>query len=338
VVTRFILFTLALTTTAIAQDSTIFRLPVQVVTAPTAVTSHEGKSVRGLQPHEFQLFDNDRSQNLRVDPIDEPVSLAIAVQTNDAVRAWLPQVRRIASAVEALLTGATGEASLIAFSDQITILQAPTSDTASLDHAFAALAPGGAQSRFLDAIAAASKQLSTAPPDHRRVILVIAQSGDAGSRATLRDILRDLEASNTAVYSLVMPHVGRDLIQNTVSVRGTNGQFGRADTGIMASVDLGKLIPEIFREGKGATGEDELSLLTAETGGRRIPFRRLKDLEAGVSAIGEEFHTEYLLSYTPDRADPGYHRIRVQLDRPGVIVRSRPGYYITQSSASPQPE
>src|SRR5882724_11217861 len=82
--------------------------------------------------------------------------------------------------------------------------------------------------------------------DRRRVILLIAQSGDVSSRAQLRDVLRELELNNIVLYSLVMPRIGKDLIKNTISIGSTNGAFGRSDTGIMGTIDLGKLIPEIF--------------------------------------------------------------------------------------------
>jgi VWFA-related protein len=315
-------------------QETVFRVPVRVVTVPTAVISPGGQFVRGLQPHEFRLFDNDRDQNLHLDYVEGPLSLAIVVQTNDAVRAWLPEVRRVASVVEATLLGATGEASVSTFGDDVKSLQPFSADTALLDKSFASISPGGDRSRCLDAVLVAAKQLAAVSPDRRRVILLIAQSGDVGSRAQLRDVLRELELNNIVLYSLVMPRVGKDLIKNTISIGSTNGAFGRSDTGIMGTIDLGKLIPEIFRGEKATSGQDEVTVLTGEMGGRRIPFRKLRDLEDGISGIGAELHTEYLLSYTPDRNTPGYHRIRVQVDRPDTVVRSRPGYYVPQSDAS----
>ena len=202
--------------------------------------------MRGLQPYEFRLLDNDRSQNLHVDYVDEPLSLAIVVQTNGAVRAWLPDVRRAGSVVEALLLGETGEASVSTFSDEVKTIQPLSASAALLDKAFASISPGGDRSRCLDAVIAAAKQLEAVSVNRRRGILLIRQSGDVGSIAQLRDALRELELNNIVLFSLVMPRVGKDLVQNTLSIRSTNGAFGRADTGIMGTVDRGKLIPEIF--------------------------------------------------------------------------------------------
>ncbi len=89
-------------------------------------------------------------------------------------------------------------------------------------------------------------------------------------------------------------------------------------------------MPEIYRGTKSASGQDYLTILTSETGGRQFPFRTLRDLETGISAVGEELHTEYVLSYTPDLSDEGYHRISVVANRPDVLVRSRPGYYVVR--------
>jgi VWFA-related protein len=316
------------------QSPAIIRVPVRIVTVPTAVVSTEGKQVRDLQADDFQLFDNERSQSIRLDYADEPVSLAIVVQNNDSVRAWLPSVRRIAGMIEALIAGETGDTSLTIFGDEVSLLQPLTGNSALLDKAFRSIAPSaGNQSHILDAIASAAKQLERLSPQRRRVVLLIAQSADVGSTSNLPDVLSELERNNISVYSLVMPSVGKELIQKTIAIKDAKSLHPN-DIGIAASVDPGKLIPEIYRAGKAGAGKDDLTVLTNEVGGRRVPFRKLRDLEAGVSAIAEELHTEYILSYTPDHFEPGYHRIRVQVGRRGVVVRARPGYYVLQSDIS----
>jgi len=331
-----ILAVLAGISTAGFGQETVFQVPVRVVTVPAVVVTSGGQFIRGLQDHDFRLLDNDRGQNLHLEYAEAPLSLAIVVQTNDAVRAWLPEVRRVASVVEAMLLGATGEASVSTFSDDVRTLQPFSADAVLLDRSFASISPNGDRSRCLDAVLVAAKQLAIVSPDRRRVILLISQSGDVGSAAPLHDVLKELELDNIVLYGLAMPRVGKDLVKNTISITGTNGAYGRSDTGIMGTIDLGKLIPEIFREEKASLGQDAIAVLTSEMGGRRVPFRKLSDLEHGISGIGLELHTEYLLSYTPDRNTPGYHRIHVQVDRPDIVVRARPGYYLSEFDASQQ--
>jgi hypothetical protein len=136
-----------------------------------------------------------------------------------------------ASLVEALLIGETGEASLISFGDEVKPLQPFTVNPALLDKAFSEISPTGTRSRCLDAVAAAAKQLEAVPARRRRVIVLVAQSGDVGSAAQLRDVLEELELNNIAVFSLVMPRAGKDLIQHTISLRSVNGALGTSDTG-----------------------------------------------------------------------------------------------------------
>jgi VWFA-related protein len=202
-----------------------------------------------------------------------------------------------------------------------------TASIALLDKAFASLALRGDHRRCLDAVAEAANQLEAAAAERRKVILIIAQPSDVGSAAHLPDILTRLEHDNITVYQLVMPLAGLDLMEKTVAITKIHGVPVGNGTGIMGSIDLGTLVPEIMRGTKTASGQDELVLLANDLGGNRIPFRKQRDLESGISAIGRELHTGYILSYTPDSADPGYHRIRVETTEPGMTVRARPGYY-----------
>jgi VWFA-related protein len=303
----------------LSQEPILIRVPVRIVAVPTAVQGRDGHFVRGLQPPAFHLFDNDRRQIFRLEDAGAHVSLAIAVQTSNSVSAWLPHVRRIASTIEALALGETGEASLISFGDELKVLQPMTSSADRLDLAFRNLSAKGTKSRCLDALALAAKQLEETSAQHRRVILLIAQAGDSGSSSELRSILADLERNNISLHSLIMPRVGKNLIHDTISAQGIPH-----DSGFKTTLDLGKLVPEIARGSKALSGQDEITVLTTETGGRKNPFRSLHDLESGIAAFGEELHNQYLLTYTPDHGEPGYHRIRVSVDTPGTSTRSRP--------------
>ena len=113
--------------------------------------------------------------------------------------------------------------------------------------------------------------------------------------------------------------------------------FGLMETFRLSPVlssELSKLVPEIYRGRKTASGQDAITVLTSYTGGRKVPFRNLRELESALTAVGEELHSGYILSYQPDRDDPGYHRIRVEVARRDVVVHTRPGYYMDANSPS----
>jgi len=122
---------------------------------------------------------------------------------------------------------------------------------------------------------AAARELEQEPPQRRRVILLIAQAADIGSKTSLRDVIRELELNNIVVYSLVMPRIGSALIGKTVSLQDAKSYFHSNDIGIVGGLNLGELIPEIYRAKKTAAHKDALSIVTAEMGGGQLPFHSL---------------------------------------------------------------
>ncbi len=70
-------------------------------------------------------------------------------------------------------------------------------------------------------------------------------------------------------------------------------------------------------------------MFTRFTGGKEYSFLSQKSLERAVTAVGEEIHSQYLLSYNPNNLqEGGFHEIRVEVNRPRLEVRTRPGYWI----------
>ena len=53
-------------------------------------------------------------------------------------------------------------------------------------------------------------------------------------------------------------------------------------------------------------------------------------LEDAITDIGKDLNSEYILSYQPTKdveEEPGYHSIRVLVNRPGLKIRTRSGYW-----------
>ena len=64
-------------------------------------------------------------------------------------------------------------------------------------------------------------------------------------------------------------------------------------------------------------------------GGAHLATFRDRSIEKAIDEIGGELHSQYSLSYTPTgTGEMGYHEIKVSVDRAGVKVRARPGYYL----------
>ena len=71
-----------------------------------------------------------------------------------------------------------------------------------------------------------------------------------------------------------------------------------------------------------------LQTITLRTGGRIYQADTFDDTRAAFNAIAEELRNQYLIGYysTSNKRDGKYHKIKLELSRKGVVVRSRPGY------------
>ena len=83
-------------------------------------------------------------------------------------------------------------------------------------------------------------------------------------------------------------------------------------------VAIGSQRPPVFAE------------LATASGGRSVFQTDPRELSATLTSIANELRSQYLLGYTPARpvaAEPSWRSIEVVVNRPGVRVRARDGYY-----------
>jgi VWFA-related protein len=71
-----------------------------------------------------------------------------------------------------------------------------------------------------------------------------------------------------------------------------------------------------------------LARLLADSGGRRLDLRSVDEVEAAFRGVVEELRNHYVLGYYPKarRGDGSWHRLQVEVRRPGVAVRCAGGY------------
>jgi hypothetical protein len=125
---------------------TTIRVPVHLVTVPTLVFVNNDHLVPGLEVKDFRVFDNGQRQNAALDTIDSPVTVAIAIQVNRDVREYVSFISKVGSAFETLLVGASGEAAIITYADEVSIrmiLRKKSSGVITLAASLSASGSGG---------------------------------------------------------------------------------------------------------------------------------------------------------------------------------------------------
>jgi VWFA-related protein len=300
----------------------VIRSESRLVMAPVVVLDANGAYVSDLGVGDFELLDDGTPRAVRVDTADTgvaPISLIVAVQKAAISAAVLAKVRKIGAMIQPLITGDRGEAALIAFDDELHTVQEFTSDPVVISDAFTSLTAGSQAltARMLDAVELASKMFAARKADSRRVLLLISESRDRGSKLTLDRAVELAQREGMVVYAA------------TYSAYATPFTAKPGDAPPLDSdTNLLGVFTELGRNAKKLTARR----LAAETGGAQFSFLKQSGLENIITETGADLHSQYLLSFTPPNdAAPGLHTIEVRVKGGEKFhVRARRAYWVAE--------
>lgn len=228
-----------------------------------------------------------------------------------------------------------------------------TQQTSQAAFLLANLQPGDNDAAILDAVAFAIERLRDQPTRFRRAIVLLSETVDQSSKTSLRDALRLIGNTNTAVYSFGFSSA-RD------AVKHENSKFNRPDEpgpvhgcfskdgtdaeyvghyGKQALDCISELAPPLRIGTMAYLAADEglrrnTSQSIAElTGGMFRHFENGRDLTAGLSLLARDLPNYYVLSFRPFALTPGPHALRLAMkDRPSLSVTYRTEYWLDSDS------
>jgi VWFA-related protein len=294
---------------------------VPLVLAPVTVTDRKGNLIDGLTVKDFALTDEGVPQKLRLDTSDTvlaPVSLVVAVQSSGISTPELFRIQRVGSMIKPLVIGDRGQAAVIAFDEETRVFEDFTSDSSKISSAFERINPRTIKSaRLIDAVGEGVRMLTTRPANNRRIMLLLSESRDRGSRMKLAEAIEQAQRAGVVIYA------------GTYSAQGAAWTSRPENAPPMpGGPDYLGGIGELVRLGK-ANAADEFA---RATGGRHLSFLTLNSLEKTISRTGEEIHSQYLLSFVPaESKKSGFHRIQVAVpSMPNAVIRVRAGYWTEQ--------
>jgi VWFA-related protein len=321
-----------------------FRGGTQVVQAPVTVLDRDGHIVNGLNALDFTLLDNGKPQPIQEDVTQHPISLVVVIQANTSMEKILPQIRKAGTLFDSLVAGDAGEIAVIQFDHRVQTLLNFTSDADQIHAVFKdKLKTGSTTSAVNDAVMGGINLLSNRDKQRKRVMIVIAENRDGGSGLHARDVLEAAEFNNVIIYPL---DVSRWLTGLTAPVQPTrpdtippggqylpNGQVmtPTTDQQLNNNGDWTPILKDIFIAVKGVfvPVTYPLTVYSHFTGAREFPFFTQKGLEQAIADIGQELNNQYILTFSvSDVHVAGYHTIKVSVDKPGLKVFTREGYWI----------
>lgn len=321
------------------------RVRVNLVSMPVTVRDNKNELVFDLSANDFHVYDNGKEQKIEhFDLGGDPLSIVLLVETSSHIEPLLPAIRKSGIVFTQTVMGQTGEAAVMGFNDQSTVLQPFTGNHDAIEKVLNHLPEGTSGIKLYDSMLEAVRLLQKQPENRRRVLLVMSESLDSGSEARLGEVLRAAQLSNVAIYTIGLSTTAAELrakpSDNGPTRVGPPGTFplpgipGRPDTQSTqdeqyGNINLLALAVWVVQRAANVAHEQSLAVASTATGGAHVNTFRDQTIEKALDAIGGELHAQYTLSYRPPGDEPsGYHEIKVKVDRGNVKVRTRPGYYL----------
>jgi len=318
-----------------------------VVLVPTLVRTKAGEITYSLQARDFIVEDNGVEQVVTLDesPEQEPVSLVVAIQVGHKASSqfkrrndlslydsFYPEDQRkdcrkrkvpcptaiagLGTMLRDFMDQTEGEMALVTFDSMVHQFQAFTEDAAKISERLTKLTPGDNGAAILDAVSYSARLLESRPRNRRRVLLLIGESRDHGSKTTTApNLLQQLAASNTLVCSLTFSPL--------------RGRFAEDLKALPSGENFDLLVP--LRASIGTLHRNFAQDIAAMMGGEDGKFNNKITFDSTFASIANGIRGRYLLSFQPKQPTPGPHSIRVRLRDPrkDLVLRARSEYWAT---------
>jgi VWFA-related protein len=323
----------------------------QIITAVT-VLNKDGKFVPNLTQNDFTLTNDDRPAPITsfTQASTLPLTMGILVQTSAGQSASFNSERAAGGVfLDHMVVPPHHSAFVIQFGGEVDLLADISSDKTKLHRALSAVGSpqphntaadqsgnGGARldsggTTLYDAIYLASTELMKRQPP-RKVLIVLSDGVDRGSKTSLFSASEAAQRANTAVYAIYIKGEEQKNSPTEFPSRHRGGigfpGGGYPGTGPGWPGGSGRNSnPSRPTEGSRIDGRKILAQICRETGGYLYESGHKNSLDSIFSTLAGELHSQYMIGFTPTKQSGGYHRILIKPKNSDLTVQARQGYY-----------
>ena len=308
------------------------KLEAHLVNLNVSATDGGGKAIPGLKQNDFSVYEDGVPQRISFfSPEQSPFNLVLLIDLSGSMKDEIELIKE--TAIHFLnVIGSQDSVAVVTFTTDITVVSHLTKDREELrDSIDYMLAPAGGTA-FYDALGYALVEELRKVKGQRNAVIAITDGEDNSIQAQL-------------MGSLQLQVMG-------ISSLGTAGSFLSFEQLLDGATEADALIYPIhlnptpqqvsLRAGPPAAATalriqnemtdiavKQLHALADASGGRFYHANRIEDLKGAFEQVAAEMRTVYSMAYNPSNLnfDGRFRRIRVQVNRPDVVIRTRPGYY-----------
>lgn len=294
-----------------SQPQATLKVSTEVVNVLAIIKDKSGHLITDVNKEEFVLMEDNTPQEIRYfsKQTDTPLTLGILVDTSPSQGRVLNIEQEEAKDFIGQVIKPKDLAFVLHFDVDVELLQDFTSDKHMLSKAIdetqingggGGVLPGtfpgsdgGGATHLFDAVYLSANELLKNEVG-RKVIILLTDGEDQGSREKLQTALESAQKSDLMIYSIEI----------------SDRMF-------------------YMRQGVFFSGDSVLKKLSDQTGGRVIEVKSNRDVHQAFQEIAEELRTQYLLGYTPTntRHDGSFRKIEVKVRGHNYKVQARRGYY-----------
>lgn len=281
-----------------AVTSPLFRSQTELVVLQAVVADSQHRYVSDLRQEDFAVYDEGARQTVALFASTEaPLDLVLLIDTSASMDRGLPIVQE--AAINFLRTLRDGDrAAVVLFNHAIRMSSGLTSDRTALESLIRSASAAGAtavhRATYI-ALRELDRARRTDGPQRRQALVLLSDGADNVSEMGLETVLEEARRSPVTIFAILPAPPG------------------------VARAGLQEPGPALF----------DLRQLADETGGRTFVPSRIEDLAGVYDDIAGELTRQYWLAYVPPPASTDeFRRVSVRVEtRPGLLVRTRNGYY-----------
>ncbi|MEO6655265.1 MAG: VWA domain-containing protein [Pyrinomonadaceae bacterium] len=306
-----------------AQDDDPIRVDSSIVRLNVGVVDQKGRPVISLNKGNFELFEDGIKQEItRFEPSETPFSVVIILDMSGSTLGFRQVIKQSAFRfVDAL--SPTDRVAVIEFYDKVNLRNDFTTDRATIAQSID-VANGRGKTQLYKAVDLALDKLSK-EKSRRKAIIVLTDGIDTAVRDKDREQLERLKDDQIA--TALKPEASDILnrVLNRSDAQGVTIYPLALPTGDPAK--LADPTPRQVAMFKAA--RSRLQIVADRTGGTLNAINRLEDMGRIYSQVAADLRTLYTVEYQPtnDKRDGQWRTIRIDVKDPGLISRTRQGYF-----------
>src|SRR5262245_14494634 len=337
---------LADNTPVTVDDTGTIKMDTALVTIPASVIDRDGKFIPFLKKRDFRIFEDGVEQYIEsLTSVEAPFHVALVLDTSNSTLFKLDDIQNAAITFIQQLRR-DDQVMVVSFDSKVRFHCDFTNDYDALRQAIEETRTGGSTKLYevVDKVVDRLEQI-----EGRKAIVLFTDGVDTASRrANYQNTIDKVEESGALVYPIKYDtendNQGGPVGSSPMPWPTPHPPKGRRWPFDRLATPMFPQWPSRSPSGGVGTSSGEyrkaaryLQELADRSGGRLYEADTLSNLSQAFSNIAEELRHQYSLSYYPTNAkkDGAYRRVKVRVEKPGMIVSAREGYRAATDGQAP---